>query len=120
MFGRKIKQWFTLGRTVTLLIALVGLGLLVGWAVGTLAGRDTETVQAASVAPEAAPSKKADTAVHAAPVHAENTPQPRAESPPRDNQAAPVPLATSEPEPRIALAPVPDRDRPARRLTDVL
>jgi uncharacterized protein len=120
MFGRKIKQWFTLGRTVTLLIALVGLGLLVGGAVGTLAGRDTETVQAASVAPEAAPSKKADTAVHAAPVHAENTPQPRAESPPRDNQAAPVPLATSEPEPRIALAPVPDRDRPARRLADVL
>ena len=38
MFGRKIKQWFTLGRTVTLLIALVGLGLLVGGAVGTLPG----------------------------------------------------------------------------------
>lgn len=121
MLGGKIGRWFTVRRTVTLAIALGGLGLLIGGAAGTMAGRESDANQAAAAAPEApeAPKPKAHEPVAtAAPTDA--TPHASPDSPQRPARAAPAPLATSEPEPRIALAPVPDRDRPSRRLADVL
>ncbi len=109
MHGRRLRQWLTTGRTIALVVALVGVGLLVAGTTGTLASRDTDSAQAVSVE-QAAVEQTASAA-------------------PRERQSAgaspvtptpiPVPLATSEPEPRIALAPVPDRDRPSRRLAEL-
>ncbi|NQV80452.1 MAG: divergent polysaccharide deacetylase family protein [Alphaproteobacteria bacterium] len=110
MYGRRLKQWLTTGRAVALVVALVGLGLLAGGATGALGSRDSESAPAA-------------TAEQTVPTVHENT----ATAAPREHQgeassqiaAPPLPLATSEPEPRIALAPVPDRDRPSRRLAEL-
>ncbi|MBT3402060.1 MAG: hypothetical protein HN420_18975, partial [Rhodospirillaceae bacterium] len=89
------------------MVALVGLGLLAGGATGTLASRETGTGQAeaAKVAHEIdATGKTEETITHS---EAEATVV---------RSAPPARPSVKEPEIRIALAPLPDQDRPARRL----
>ena len=105
-YGGKLKRWLTRGRVGALVVALIGLGLLAGGATGTLASRETGTGQAeaSEVAHEMDASDKTEEVV---------TPSaPQATATKSEPAAHPV----KEMEMRIALAPLPDQDRPARRL----
>jgi uncharacterized protein len=106
-YGGKLKRWLTRGRVVALVVALVGLGLLAGGATGTLASRETGAGQAeaAEVAHEMDASDETEEVVTPSAPHATATKSEPAARP-----------RVKEPEMRIALAPLPDQDRPARRL----
>ena len=106
-YGGKLKRWLTRGRVVALGVALVGLALLAGGATGTLASRDTGSGQAeaAEVVHEIDATGKTEEVV--TPGEAEATVV-KSDPPSRPS--------VKKPAMRIALAPRPDQDRPARRL----
>ncbi len=108
-YGVKLKRWLTRGRITALVIALAGGGLFVGGATGTLASRETGAGQA----------EAAETVKKTAPLPAqdENAAAPRAAV---AESKKPTPDATPKPTMRIALAPRPDRERPARRLAELV
>ncbi len=108
-YGGKLKRWLTRGRITALVIALAGGGLLVGGATGTLASRETDAGQA----------EAAETVKKTAPLPAqdETAAAPRAAV---AESKKPTPDATPKPTMRIALAPRPDRERPARRLAELV
>ena len=109
-YSGNLKRWLTKGRAVILIIALLGLGLLVGGGTGTFAGRETDNYPAE----DSEVSSRLDTSGKAVRVLLESqatttvaTPEPAA------------PRSARQTEVVIGLAPRPDRDRPARRLARV-
>lgn len=113
-YGGKLKRWLTRGRIAALVIALVGLGLLVGGTTGTLASRETGTEQADAANLSAKPEPTVEKAAGK-----DDTPAPQSHAP-TAKAATPSPTTTAPPATRIALAPRPDRDRPARRLAELV
>ena len=109
-YGGKLKRWLTGGRIAALVIALVGAGLLAGGATGTLVSSEAGTGQAEAAA----------TVVDAAPVQAAQEPASPQPETAFEAPKKPMPTATTKPSTRIALAPRPDRERPSRRLAELV
>lgn len=106
-YSGKFKGWLTRGRAVILVIALVGLGLLAGGGAGTFASRETgaRQAEASKISSEMNTSSKTEGVVSQSEVQATvATSEPV------------VPKSAKESKMEVALAPRPDRDRPARRL----
>jgi len=106
-YSVKFRRWLTSRRAGILVMALLGLGLLAGGATSTFASRETgaRQAEASEIPSEMDTPGKTEGVVS----------QSEAQATVATFEPA-APQSAKEPKMEVALAPRPDRDRPARRL----